>query len=58
MQEKVVLSVIIDNDFTYFDDFVEMHIEMVKKFGMVSKKGRLSHIYLNIFRKKLNFSYV
>lgn len=44
--------VIIDKDFNYFDDFVEMHIEMVKKFGKVTKKEDYAHI-LKHFRNKM-----
>jgi len=50
--KKCGAQVIIDNDFKYFDDFVKMHIEMVKKFGMVTKKEDYDQT-LKIFQKKI-----
>ena len=44
--------VIIDRDFAYYNDFVDMHIEMVKKFDMVTKKEDYLQI-LKIFREKM-----
>jgi lipid II:glycine glycyltransferase (peptidoglycan interpeptide bridge formation enzyme) len=44
--------VIIDDNFTFFDDFAQMHMEMVKKFGLVTKKEEYDQI-LKIFRKKI-----
>ena len=42
----------IDHDFAYFDDFANMHVEMVKKFGLASKKEDYDQM-LNIFQKKM-----
>jgi hypothetical protein len=45
-------QVIIDDKFTFFDDFAQMHIDMVKKFGLVNKKEDY-HQLLRIFKKKM-----
>jgi hypothetical protein len=44
--------VIIDKNFTFFDDFAQMHIEMVKKFGVVKQKEFYEQL-LKIFQKKI-----
>lgn len=36
--QKTGAKVIIDNDFVYFEDFIEMQIQMIKKFGVDAKK--------------------
>jgi hypothetical protein len=43
--------VTIDDDFSHFDDFAEMHIEMVKKFGKGTKKEDYLQILKNFPEK-------
>ena len=50
--KKCGAHVIIDNDFTYFDDFAYMHMEMVKKFGQVTKKEDYDQMF-KTFQKKM-----
>jgi hypothetical protein len=50
--KKCGAHVIIDDNFTYFDDFAQMHMEMVKKFGLVTKKEDYDQI-LKIFPEKI-----
>jgi hypothetical protein len=46
-------QVMIDDNFTYFDVFAKMHMEMAKrKFGLVTKKENYDQI-LKIFRNKI-----
>lgn len=49
---KCGAQVIIDDTFTFFDDFAQMHIEMVKKFGLVTKKEDYD-LLLKTFRNKI-----
>lgn len=48
---KCGVQIIIDENFTFFDDFAYMHMEMVKKFGLVTKKEDYD-LLLNTFRNK------
>jgi hypothetical protein len=50
--KKCGAQVIIDDNFTYFDDFARMHMEMIKKFGRVTKKEDYDQI-LKIFPEKI-----
>jgi lipid II:glycine glycyltransferase (peptidoglycan interpeptide bridge formation enzyme) len=50
--KKCGAQIIIDDNFTFFDDFTQMQIEMVKKFGMVTKKEDYDQI-LKIFQNKI-----
>jgi hypothetical protein len=49
---KCGVQVITDENFEFFDDFAHMHMEMVKKFGLVTKKEDYDQI-LRIFREKI-----
>jgi lipid II:glycine glycyltransferase (peptidoglycan interpeptide bridge formation enzyme) len=44
--------VIVDDKFEYYDDFVNMHIKMIKKFGKDTKKDEYLQI-LETFQKKI-----
>jgi lipid II:glycine glycyltransferase (peptidoglycan interpeptide bridge formation enzyme) len=50
--KKYGAQVIIDDNFTFFNDFVDMHMEMVKKFGQITKKEDY-YQKLKIFQKKI-----
>jgi lipid II:glycine glycyltransferase (peptidoglycan interpeptide bridge formation enzyme) len=50
--EKTGAEIIIDDDFTYFEDFMMMQIHTAKKFGMKETKEAYEQIF-NIFQKKL-----
>jgi hypothetical protein len=45
-------EVVIDNDFTYLDDFVEMQIQSYEKFGHFPTNDDIKSIF-SIFRKKI-----
>jgi lipid II:glycine glycyltransferase (peptidoglycan interpeptide bridge formation enzyme) len=46
------VELIIDDDLTYKDDFIEMQIQTAKKFGLVEKKGAHDQIF-SVFQKRL-----
>ena len=50
--KKCGVEVIIDENFAYFDEIARMHIDMVKKFGMIRRKEDYDQI-LRVFRKKI-----
>ena len=49
---KCGAQIIIDDNFTFFNDFAQMHMEMVKKFGLVTKKEDYD-LLLKTFRDKI-----
>lgn len=49
---KTGFHVVIDDKFEYFDDFVDMQIQMVKKFGVALNKDDLYQI-LKVFQNKV-----
>jgi uncharacterized glyoxalase superfamily protein PhnB len=50
--KKCGAHIIIDDNFTFFDDFAQMQMEMVKKFGLVTKKEDYDQIR-KIFQNKI-----
>jgi hypothetical protein len=50
--KKAGVEVIVDDEFTYLDDFIEMQIQSVKKFNRIQKKEEIKPIF-TIFKKKI-----
>ncbi len=50
--KKSGAKIVIDDNFIYFNDFAMMHREMVKKFGIATRKEDYDQ-FLKVFRKKI-----